>query len=98
MKKAEKILEKHLVDYDTISYTDEDYKLKQCYLNAINEALSINVVSQCEALDPTNKQEPLLINVKKEVFVELYDFAFKLALKTKKVEELLEIDRRLHCG
>tara|TARA_R110000764_G_scaffold2266_1_gene9672 strand:- start:389 stop:679 length:291 start_codon:yes stop_codon:yes gene_type:complete len=40
MTKAEKILEKHLVDYDTISYTDEDYKLKQCYLNAINEAIN----------------------------------------------------------
>ena len=41
MTKAEEILEKHLVDYDTISYTEEDRKLKQCYINAINEALTI---------------------------------------------------------
>ena len=45
MTKAEEILEKHLVDYDTTSYTDEDRKLKQCYINAINEALTIPVVS-----------------------------------------------------
>ena len=40
MTKAEEILERHLVGYDTVSYTDEDYKLKQCYLNAINEAIN----------------------------------------------------------
>lgn len=39
MTKAEEILEKHLVNYDITSYTDEDKKLKQCYINAINEAL-----------------------------------------------------------
>ena len=48
MTKAEEILERHLVGYDTVSYTDEDYKLKQCYLNAINEA--INYTSCCEEL------------------------------------------------
>ena len=38
MTKAEEILEKHLAGYDTAAYTDKDRKLKQLFLNAINEA------------------------------------------------------------
>jgi len=48
MTKAERILEKHLSEYDTTDYTDEDIKLKKCYLNAINEALNtpVNIIGE----------------------------------------------------
>jgi hypothetical protein len=98
MTKAEEILEKHLVDYDTRSYTSEDRRLKQCYLNAINEALNIPVVNYCEDEEPqpTDKQEPLIISMKKEKLVMLYNFAYEQALKTGKVNELHDIDEKLH--
>jgi hypothetical protein len=57
MTKAEEILERHLVGYDTVSYTDEDHKLKQCFLNAINEALTTHSVSKSFYCLDKNTQE-----------------------------------------
>ena len=65
MTKAEEIFEKHLVDYDTTSYTDEDIKLKQCYINAINEALNIPVVSG--SVISIDEQAEIIIDVINEM-------------------------------
>lgn len=46
--------------------------------------------------EPTDKYEPIVIEMYKEHLVELYDFAYEQALKTGKVDELKEIDRKIN--
>lgn len=46
--------------------------------------------------ETTDKHEPIIIEMYKEHLVELYDFAYEQALKTGKVDELKEIDRKIN--
>lgn len=55
----------------------------------------IHIVSN-RFTEPTNKHEPIIIEIYKEHLVELYNFAYKQALKTGKVDELKEIDRKIN--
>jgi hypothetical protein len=61
----------------------------------IRKAFAIHIVSN-RFPETTDKHEPIIIEMYKEHLVELYDFAYEQALKTGKVDELKEIDRKIN--
>ena len=61
----------------------------------IRKAFAIHIASN-HFSETTNKKEPIIIEMYKEHLVELYDFAYEQALKTGKVDELKEIDRKIN--
>lgn len=65
--------------------------------NIIRKAFAIHSVSN-RFPETTDKKEPIIIEMYKEHLVELYDFAYEQALKTGKVDELKEIDRKINGG
>ncbi len=44
----------------------------------------------------TDVQEKLIVDIEKDLLVELYNFAYEQAVKTGTVEKLLEIDSRIN--
>ncbi len=64
-------------------------------LNRIRKAFAIHIVSN-RFPETADKHEPIIIEMYKEHLVELYDFAYEQALKTGKVDELKEIDRKIN--
>ena len=65
------------------------------FWDRIRKAFAIHIVSS-RFLKTTDKHEPIIIEMYKEHLVELYDFAYEQALKTGKVDELKEIDRKIN--
>lgn len=63
--------------------------------NENQQAFAIHNVSNCFP-ETTDKKEPIIFEMYKEHLVELYDFAYEQALKTGKVDELKEIDRKIN--
>jgi hypothetical protein len=63
--------------------------------NKIQKAFAIHIVSN-RLTEPRDKYEPIVIEMYKEHLVELYDFAYEQALKTGKLDELKEIDRKIN--
>lgn len=59
------------------------------------KAFTIHIVSN-RFPETTDKHEPIIIEMYKEHLVELYDFAYEQALKTGKIDELKEIDRKIN--
>ena len=60
MKKAEKILEKHIVLNDCIGYLESDGRLYKAIIDALEEA--INYTSCCETLILTPKDVEIFFN------------------------------------
>jgi len=61
----------------------------------IRKAFAIHIVNN-RFPETTDKHEPIIIEMYKQHLLELYDFAYEQALKTGKVDELKEIDRKIN--
>ncbi|AGO49645.1 hypothetical protein Phi13:2_gp035 [Cellulophaga phage phi13:2] len=103
IKEAIQVLKDHNIwrkgENEEVQMTDPK-KLGVAIDTVVNkfENLFISDVTQCEATKTTNKIEEIQVSVDKKLFVELYNFAYKKAVKTNTVAELHDIDRRLHGG
>jgi len=60
-----------------------------------NSALNISAVSS-RFDETTDVQERMVVEIYKDLLVELYDFAYEQAVKTGEVEKLHDIDRRIN--
>lgn len=70
-------------------------KLNKLIKKEVEKQLSIYGFSN--RLEPTcAKAEPLMIEMNKDHLIELYNFAYEQALKTGKVDELKEIERKIN--
>ncbi|MCH2226048.1 MAG: hypothetical protein MK066_14865 [Crocinitomicaceae bacterium] len=71
-------------------------KYKKLIKKEVEKQLSIYGVSNRLEEATCVKAEPLIIEINKDHLVELYNFAYKQALGTGKLDELKEIDRKIN--